>query len=80
MDAIVAAKTSVFDLVYHCLTFPELDDVFLRTDATFRNQVHKNHHKGRSPLLHLKINLISSFPLDYMHLVFLGVFKRLLTI
>jgi hypothetical protein len=74
------SQTGVFDVVYRCLTFPELVDVFLRTDVTFRNQVHKNHHKGNSPLLDLKINMISSFPLDYMHLVLLGVFKRLLMI
>jgi hypothetical protein len=27
------SQTGVFDLVYHCLTFPELVDVFLWTDA-----------------------------------------------
>jgi hypothetical protein len=74
------SQIGVFDPVYHCMTYPELIDVFLRTDATFRDQLHKNHHKGFSPLLDLNINMITSFPLDYMHLVLLGVFKRLLTI
>lgn len=74
------SQTGVFDPVYHCMTFPELVDISLRTDDTFRYQIHKNHHKGNSPLLDLNINMISSFPLDYMHLVLLGVFKRLLTI
>lgn len=36
------------------------------------------HIKGRSPLLDADIKLISQVPLDPMHLVFLGVTKRLL--
>ena len=73
-------QEGVHDQVYHCMTFPELIDVSLRTDKSFRCKVHKNHHKGTSPLLDLNINIISCFPLGYMHLVLLGVFKRLLTI
>ena len=73
-------QEGVHDQVYHCMTFPELIDVSLRTDKSFRGKVHKNHHKGTSPLLDLNINMISCFPLGYMHLVLLGVFKRLLTI
>ncbi|KAK4007312.1 hypothetical protein OUZ56_012472 [Daphnia magna] len=52
------SQTSEYDLVYRSLAFPELVDVFLGTDATFRNQVHKNHLKGNSPLLDLKINMV----------------------
>jgi hypothetical protein len=36
------------------------------------------HHKGPSPLIDLPLDMIHSFPLDYMHLVCLGVMKRLL--
>jgi hypothetical protein len=32
------------------MTFPELIDVSLRTDESFRGKVHKNHHKGTSAL------------------------------
>ncbi|KZR97269.1 Uncharacterized protein APZ42_007949, partial [Daphnia magna] len=73
-------QKGVYDTVYHCTTFPEVTDVSLRTNTSFRAQLNKQHHKGFSPLLELKIDMISCFPLDYMHLVLLGVFKRLLTI
>jgi hypothetical protein len=67
-------------LYYRCTTFPQLTDCVLRTDASFRAKLQRQHHKGLSPLLDLKIDLISCIPLDYMHLVLLGVFKRFLTI
>lgn len=35
---------------------------------------------GTSPLEELDIDMIKSFPLDYLHLVLLGVFRRLLLI
>lgn len=35
-------------------------------------------HTGNSPLVELWTNLVSLVPLDYMHLVCLGVIKRLL--
>jgi hypothetical protein len=50
----------------------------LRTDATFISQLDKNHHIGISPLLEIGIPLVSSFVLDYMHLVCLGVVKKIL--
>lgn len=53
----------------------------LRTDQSFRNKVHSDHHKElSSPLLELPIDMIRSFPLDYMHLVCLGVMWRLIFI
>jgi hypothetical protein len=73
-------KKGVHNQVYYCTIFPELLDIFLRTDESFRAQSDKNQHKGFSPLLDLNINMISCFPHNYMHLVFLWVFKRLLTI
>ncbi len=60
--------------------FPLLKNVVLCTDDSFRKQRHKNHHTGTSPFGQLDIDMISSFPLDYMHLVLLGVFKRLILI
>jgi len=36
------------------------------------------HHKGVSPLLQLNTKMISQFRLKPMHLVYEGVFKRLL--
>lgn len=61
-----------YDRDYKCMTYPELEDLTLRTNLTFRSFRQKNHHKGHSPLLELDLCMISSFPLDYMHLVLLG--------
>jgi len=51
----------------------------LRTDSDFRNQIDKSHHIGISPLLKLDVGLVSDVVLDYMHVVCLGVVKKLLT-
>lgn len=57
--------------------FPSLDSP-LRTDADFALQSDKSHHVGVSPLLALNVGLVAKVPLDYMHLVCLGVVKKLL--
>ena len=49
-----------------------------RTDDSFKNQIDKMHHKGSSILADMNVNMVSNFVLDHMHLVFLGVMKRLL--
>lgn len=52
-----------------------------RTDETFRAQNHSEHHKGISPLLKLSgLNMITMFVLDFMHLGFLGIMKKLFSI
>lgn len=38
----------------------------------------EDHHIGISPLLLLNIDLVSNFPIDYMHAVCLGVMRKLL--
>lgn len=65
---------------HRCMVFANLHDFVLRTDNSFRNKTSKNHHVGTSLLLPLHLDMISSFPLDYMHLILLGVFKRLILI
>lgn len=50
-----------------------------RTDLSFVMQQDEDHHMGASPLLDLEIGLVSTFTIDYMHAVCLGVMKRLLT-
>jgi hypothetical protein len=59
------------------IIFPELNQQ-LRTGQSFRERSDKSHHNGPSPLEQLDINLVSQFPLDYMHLCCLGVMKKLL--
>lgn len=52
----------------------------LRTDRSFREQTNREHHRGISPLIHINppIDMINNFPLDAMHLLYLGVMKKLL--
>lgn len=50
----------------------------LRTDEKFQNFEYNDHQLNRSPLLEIGIKSIKGFPLDYMHLVCLGVVKRIL--
>lgn len=49
-----------------------------RSDLSFREQIDENHHKGISPICQLTLDLISDVCLDYMHLICLGVMKKLL--
>ena len=50
----------------------------LRTDRSFAAMTDEEHHTGTSPLTRLDIGLVSQVPLDYMHLVLLGVVKKLI--
>ena len=50
----------------------------LRTDIQFDEMTDEEHHLGPSPLHSLPIGMVSGFPLDYMHLVCLGVMRRLM--
>jgi len=61
------------------LVFPEMH-ADKRTDNSFKDQAQPEHHKGYSPLLNLGVGLVSRIPLNYMHLICLGVVKRLLLI
>lgn len=57
------------------MTYPEIG-ANKRTDGSFRCQIQKEHHKENSPFFKLKINMISQFPLDYLHTVFFVVVKK----
>ncbi len=59
------------------VTFADLN-ANIRTDTDFKDQVDANHHTGVSPLNKLGVGLVSQFPIDYMHLVCLGVMRKLL--
>ncbi|XP_076666305.1 uncharacterized protein LOC143367920 [Andrena cerasifolii] len=53
----------------------------LRTDVDFRSKTDKEHHNGTSIIEKISgIHMINSFPLDYMHLICLGVVKKLLSL
>ena len=53
-------------------------DAALRTDEAFIAMEAMEHHTGPTPLTELVIGMVTAFPLDYMHLVCLGVVRRLL--
>lgn len=50
-----------------------------RSDADFNNQTDPEHHTGHTILQRISnLGLVSDVPLDYMHLICLGVVKKLL--
>nr|XP_047131573.1 uncharacterized protein LOC124810559 isoform X1 [Hydra vulgaris] len=52
----------------------------LRTDSDFRYQNSLEHHIDVSPLIELGFDMVTKFPLDYMHLVCLGVVRRIINL
>lgn len=59
------------------VVYPDTDAP-LRTDVSFDELADESHHHGTSPLLGLGFGLVSRFCLDYMHLVCLGIMRKLL--
>ncbi|XP_050065857.1 uncharacterized protein LOC126554901, partial [Aphis gossypii] len=66
------------EYIQHRMTFPEIDAP-LRTNDSFRNKVHEEYHKGDNPLEFLPIDIVNDVCLDYMHLLCIGIIKRLIT-
>ena len=51
----------------------------LRTDENFREQTYTDHQKvGESALLQINVGMVSQFVLDFMHLVCLGLMRKLI--
>ncbi|CAH0549748.1 unnamed protein product [Brassicogethes aeneus] len=65
------------DFLNNRMTFCQLGYP-LRTNKSFREKEDEDHHLGTSILEKLDIDMVSQIPLDYMHLVCLGIMKRLL--
>jgi hypothetical protein len=61
------------------MTYPEINAI-KRTDVGFANKIYDEHHLSDvpSPLASLSVGLVSTFVLDYMHLVCLGVVRRMI--
>ena len=59
------------------MTLPETNAT-LRTDAAFKAMSDEDHHRGPNPFCELSIGILSQSPIDYMHLLCLGVMKRLI--
>ena len=51
-----------------------------RTNDSFRNQSNTKNHTGVSPLLEISpaVDMVNDFVLDFMHLVYLGIVKKIL--
>lgn len=65
------------DYVNHKMVYLE-EDAILRSDNNFRTRQNEEHHLSVSPFENLHIDMIKNFPLDYMHLICLGVMKKML--
>ena len=59
------------------VVFPE-SNCPLRTNDQFLNLTDDGYHNGPTPLSTLSITFVCDFVLDYMHLICLGVTRRLL--
>lgn len=59
------------------MTFPETSSD-LRNDSNFSNRRYEDHHTGVSPLEELGVGMVSQFPVDSMHNLYIGVTKKLL--
>lgn len=59
------------------VTFPSVNAP-LRTDSGFKSMAYEEHHIARSPLTDVGIGMVSQFPYDYMHMVCLGVMRKLI--
>ena len=49
-----------------------------QTDAEFATRSYGSHHNGHTPRTDFRISCVSAFCLDYIHLVCLGIVKRML--
>jgi hypothetical protein len=59
------------------MTSPEVNAP-QRTYQTFMLQIHEGLQNGDSPFINAGVGMVSQLPIDYMHLVCLGVAKRIL--
>jgi len=59
------------------MIFPEIR-ARLRTYDEFESLADEGNHRGRSPLCVLRVGLVTGFVYDYMHLVCLGVMRKLI--
>jgi len=60
------------------VTYPKTNAP-LRSDKLFSEKADEDHHKRISIRESIEnIGMVSQFPLDYMHLIYLGVMKKLL--
>lgn len=71
--------TVIGETVHSRRVYLELNEP-LRTDESFKIREQSLHHCGQSPLEQINIGMVSQFRFDPFHLVWQGVFKRLLEV
>lgn len=72
------SQKGVYRIDKHRMTFPDYHAP-KRTNESFRRRSQaQHHHVVDSPFLGLDIDMVTQFPLDYLHTVCLGVVKKLL--
>lgn len=60
------------------IIYPEITDIELRTDLSFRQQLFVEHHHQVNPFCDLPIDMVKKFSVDYMHQLCLGVMEKLI--
>ena len=55
------------------MIFPETNDI-LQTDLQLNEMQNEDHYIGPSPFRALPLGMVIQFPIDSMHLIFLGSF------
>ncbi|CAG9762680.1 unnamed protein product [Ceutorhynchus assimilis] len=73
------SKCHVEGVYKNSVCFPQISNLSLRSDLDFRSKQQEEHHTGTSLIEKIPdVDMIKSFPLDYMHLICLGVMKKLI--
>lgn len=67
------------DYANHRMRFLEIEAP-LRSDDSFRNRLNEEHHLGQSIFEETEVGMVSQFPVEYMHLVCLGVVKKFINL
>lgn len=68
------------EYIQHRMTFPDVN-CQIRTDDSFRRKINDEHHLcDDTELLKLPIDVVKTVPLDYQHLVCLGVVRKLINL
>ncbi|CAI6377101.1 unnamed protein product [Macrosiphum euphorbiae] len=68
------------EFLYNRICFPEVRNNILKTDDGFSKQEYDDYHQGISILLSIpNFKPVSQIPFDYMHLVCIGVFKKVMS-
>lgn len=67
------------EMINNVICFVETENLVKRTNDSFRNKLHPEHHVGETLFINIpNFNFIDNVPLDYMHNLLLGGTKRLL--